>query len=65
MEPAWVPEIIRTIIDQVPVLGLRGAFTYIGASRYSTPKRPSDGPEGPLRVQTERRDRPEVGREPR
>ncbi len=33
MEPAPIPETIRTIIDQAGGLGLRGAFTYIGASQ--------------------------------
>ncbi len=34
MEPASIPETIRTIIDQAGGLGLRGAFTYIGASQF-------------------------------
>ena len=33
MDPASIPETIRTIIAQAGGLGLRGAFTYIGASR--------------------------------
>jgi hypothetical protein len=34
MELASVPETIRTIIDQAGGLGLRGAFTYIGAHNF-------------------------------
>ena len=34
MDAASLPETIRTIIDQAGGLGLRGAFTYIGASQF-------------------------------
>ena len=34
MEPASIPETIRTIIDQAGGLGLRGAFTYVGARQF-------------------------------
>jgi hypothetical protein len=34
MEPASIPETIRTIIAQAGGLGLRGAFTYIGARQF-------------------------------
>lgn len=34
MDVASIPETIRTIIDQAGGLGLRGAFTYIGAQRF-------------------------------
>jgi hypothetical protein len=33
MEPDSLPETIRTILFQAGGLGLRGAFTYIGASQ--------------------------------
>ena len=34
MEPASIPETIRTIIAQAGGLGLRGAFTYLGARQF-------------------------------
>ena len=34
MDLAWIPETIRTIIDQAGGLGLRGALTYVGASEF-------------------------------
>ena len=34
MDAASIPETIRTIIDQAGGLGLRGAFTYIGARQF-------------------------------
>ena len=34
MDAASIPETIRTIIDQAGGLGLRGAFTYVGARQF-------------------------------
>ena len=34
MDLASIPETIRTIIDQAGGLGLRGAFTYVGARQF-------------------------------
>jgi hypothetical protein len=34
MDPDSIPETIRTIIAQAGGLGLRGAFTYIGAQKF-------------------------------
>ena len=34
MDAASIPETIRTILDQAGGLGLRGAFTYIGAQEF-------------------------------
>jgi hypothetical protein len=34
MDPDSIPETIRTIIAQAGGLGLRGAFTYIGATQF-------------------------------
>lgn len=58
MDTASVPETIRTIIAQAGGFGLRGAFTYIGASRF---RYRCDRPDGECRSATPSRLRSDDG----